>query len=31
MTYGCFYRTARLLYSATFIGDPKPTNVTTKR
>jgi hypothetical protein len=30
-TYGCFYRTARLLYSATFIGDPKPTNVTTKR
>lgn len=30
-TYGCFYRTARLLYSATFIGDPKPTNVTGKR
>jgi hypothetical protein len=29
--YDCFYRTARLLYSATFIGDPKPTNVTTKR
>ncbi|HKP92189.1 MAG TPA: hypothetical protein VJT75_19625 [Thermoleophilaceae bacterium] len=31
MTYGCFYRTARLLYSATFIGDPKPTNVTGTR
>ena len=30
-TYGCFYRTARLLYSATFIGDPKPTNVTETR
>jgi hypothetical protein len=30
-TYACFYRTARLLYSATFVGDPKPTNVTTKR
>lgn len=29
--YGCFYRTARLLYSATFVGDPKPTNVATKR
>lgn len=29
--YGCFYRTARLLYSATFIGDPKPTNVTKGR
>jgi hypothetical protein len=29
--YGCFYRTARLLYSATFIGDPKPTNVTKAR
>jgi hypothetical protein len=27
--YGCFYRTARLLYSATFIPDPKPTS--TKR
>jgi hypothetical protein len=24
-SYGCFYRTARLLYSATFIPDPKPT------
>lgn len=23
--YGCFYRTARLLYSATFVPDPKPT------
>ncbi|MEA2389029.1 MAG: hypothetical protein QOG41_1802 [Thermoleophilaceae bacterium] len=31
MTYGCFYRTARLLYSASFIGDPKPTNPATKR
>ena len=25
-TYGCFYRTARLLYSATFIPDNKQTN-----
>lgn len=24
-TYGCFYRTARLTYTATFIPDPKPT------
>jgi hypothetical protein len=24
-SYDCFYRTARLLYSATFIPDPKPT------
>ena len=24
-TYRCFYRTARLLYSATFIPDPRPT------
>ena len=31
MVYGCFYRTARLLYSATFVGDPKPTNPATKR
>jgi hypothetical protein len=31
MTYGCFYRTARLLYSATFVGDPQPTNPATKR
>ncbi|HEX8066001.1 MAG TPA: hypothetical protein VF520_05700 [Thermoleophilaceae bacterium] len=23
--YGCFYRTARLLYSASFVPDPKPT------
>jgi hypothetical protein len=23
-TYGCLYRTARLLYSATFVPDPKP-------
>lgn len=29
--YGCFYRTARLLYSATFVGDPKVTNVAAKR
>jgi hypothetical protein len=29
--YECFYRTARLLYSATFIGDPKPTNVAANR
>jgi hypothetical protein len=24
-TYGCLYRTARLLYTATFIPDPRPT------
>jgi hypothetical protein len=29
--YECVYRTARLLYTATFIGDPKPTNVASKR
>jgi hypothetical protein len=29
--YECFYRGARLLYSATFVGDPKVTNVATKR
>ncbi len=29
--YACFYRTARLLYSATFIGDPKKTNVASRR
>jgi hypothetical protein len=29
--YECFYRTARLLYSATFVGDPKPTNVAATR
>ena len=29
-SYGCFYRTARLLYSATFIPDPKPTKTTKK-
>jgi hypothetical protein len=28
--YGCFYRTARLLYSATFVPDPKKTNTTKK-
>ena len=26
MTYGCFFRTARMLYSASFVGDPKVTN-----
>ena len=26
--YGCFYRTAQLLYSATYIRDPKKTNTT---
>ena len=30
-TYGCFYRTARLLYSATFIGDPPKVNVASTR
>ena len=25
-TYGCFYRTARLLYSVTFVPNPKETN-----
>jgi hypothetical protein len=30
-TYDCVYHGARLLYSATFIGDPKPTNVAAKR
>jgi hypothetical protein len=29
--YQCLYRTARLLYTATFIGDPKPTNPAAKR
>jgi hypothetical protein len=29
-SYDCFYRTARLLYSATFIPDPKPTKKATK-
>ena len=24
-TYGCLYKTARLLYTATFIPDPRPT------
>jgi hypothetical protein len=27
-SYDCFYRTARLLYSATFIPDPQPTTTT---
>ena len=30
-TYGCLYRTARLLYTATFIPDPRPTNRAPKR
>lgn len=29
-TYGCVYKTARLLYTVTYIPDPKPTNTTTK-
>jgi hypothetical protein len=29
--YDCLYRGARLLYSATFIGDPTPTNVAKSR
>jgi hypothetical protein len=29
--YGCVYRTARLLYTATFIGDPTPTNTAKRR
>ena len=28
-TYGCVYKTARLLYSVTYIPDPKPSNTTT--
>jgi hypothetical protein len=30
-TYGCVYKTARLLYSVTYIPDPKPTTPTTKK
>jgi hypothetical protein len=30
-SYDCFYRTARLLYSATFIPDPKPTTKASKK
>ena len=30
-TYGCFYRTARMLYTATFVPDPKPTTPSKKR
>lgn len=30
-SYSCFYRTARLLYSATYIPNPTPTTTTTKR
>jgi len=29
--YGCFYRGARLLYSATFVPDPKITNTASAR
>jgi hypothetical protein len=29
--YDCEYSGARLVYSATFIGDPKPTNIASKR
>jgi hypothetical protein len=29
-TYGCLYKTARLLYTATYIPDPKPTSVPPK-
>jgi hypothetical protein len=29
--YDCEYNGARLVYSATFVGDPKPTNVASKR
>jgi len=29
-TYGCVYKTARLLYTATYIPDPKPTTTTPK-
>jgi hypothetical protein len=27
-TYGCVYKTARLLYSVTYVADPKPTTTT---
>jgi hypothetical protein len=30
-TYGCVYKTARLLYSATYIPDPKPTTTTPQK
>jgi hypothetical protein len=30
-TYGCVYKTARLLYSATYIPDPKPTTAPPKK
>ena len=30
-TYGCVYKTARLLYTVTYIPDPKPTNTPTKK
>jgi hypothetical protein len=30
-TYGCVYKTARLLYTVTYIPDPKPANVPKKK
>jgi hypothetical protein len=30
-TYGCVYKTARLLYSATYIPDPQPTTTTPQK
>lgn len=30
-TYGCVYKTARLLYSVTYVADPKPTTAPTKK
>jgi hypothetical protein len=30
-TYGCVYKTARLLYTVTYIPDPKPTNTPPKK
>jgi hypothetical protein len=30
-TYGCVYKTARLLYTVTYIPDPKPTTTTPKK
>jgi hypothetical protein len=30
-SYDCFYRTARLLFTATFVPDPKPTSTSTQQ
>ena len=30
-TYGCVYKTARLLYTVTYVPDPKPTNTVKKK